>query len=343
MQRHRNPSPKSDLERRLGRRLARRGAGRRPSTVATDQGTLLWVEWGADNRVPGFNVGILGRRMDRERAWVIPAILGVTLLITFFFSLGGVAGIARQPVVSGMVLAIILVVGAPILWFTYRSFRRDPTITPVEFTPADVFGPPARDGAPMEFVGSTWKALAWAIYLAAVFSLFLNFSFREPGVCRAASLTFVVPFALWSIATLFACVVRPERLTIAQDGLTHVWLWRSRHWTWDEVRDIRMVKQNIPFVGRFLKRRPVASIYFKRYQPPGRAGGRARVSFRSIYKVNGYELASALESARAEWLTPAGESFIPVPRTWRSYFPTAIVLVVVGALMWIWYAHPCGR
>jgi hypothetical protein len=281
--------------------------------------------------------------MDRERAWVIPAISGGLMLIIAFISLGGVAGIARAPGISAIFLAVLLVIEAPLLWLTYRRYRRDPIITPVEPTQSDVFGPPELDGGPMEFVGSTWKLLAWTIYLAAIFSLFIGWSLKEPGACRVASLSLVLPFALWSMAIILACLVRPERLTIARDGLTHVWLWRTRHWSWDEIRDIRMVKRSIPFIRRFLKRSPVASIYFKTYRPPGRPGGRARVGFRSIYTVNGYELAGTLESARAEWSTPAGQAFVPVPRTWRSYLPTSLAIAAIGALMWILYAQPCGH
>jgi hypothetical protein len=281
--------------------------------------------------------------MDKERAWVIPAIVGGVLLITTFSSLGGFAGIARAPVVSAIILAIMLVVGVPWLWLTYRRYRRDPIIAPVETTRSDVFGPRPLDVAPMEFVGSTWKALARAAYLAAMFSLFTGLFFEQPGACRVAGLSFVVPLALWSVAIMLACAIKPERLSIAREGLTHVGLWRTRHWGWDEVRDIRMVKQRIPIIGRFMKRSPVASIYFKGYRPPGHAGGRARVGFRSIYKADGYELASALDSARAEWSTPAGAAFVPVPQSWRRYLPMGIMLAISGALAWIAIAHPCGH
>ena len=280
--------------------------------------------------------------MDKESAWVIPAAVGGVLLINTLFSLGGFAGIARAPAASAIVLAVVLVGGVPSLWFTYRRDRRDPIIAPVETTLVDVFGPPL-DGAPVEFVGSTWKVLARAAYVAAACSVFAGFFLEQPGVCRAAGVSFVVPLALWSVVTLLACAIKPERLTIAREGLTHVWLWSTRHWGWDEVRDIRMVKQRIPIIGRFMKRSPVASIYFKPYRPPGQTGGRARVAFRSMYKADGYEIAGALDSARAEWSTPAGAFFTPVPQTWRSYLSAGVWLAIVGALTWIAIAHPCGH
>ncbi len=232
--------------------------------------------------------------MDRERAWVIPVIAGVVMLVAAFLSLGGFAGIVRSPGYSVMSLTLMLAIYAPLLWFTYRRNRRDPIITPVQSAQSDVFGPPAIEGESMEFVGSRWKILGWAIYIIAVFGFLLGLSVPEQGVCRAVSLTLIVPFALWGVATFLACLVSPERLLLARAGLTHVWLWRTRRWGWDEVRDIRMVNSNLPFIRRFLGRRPVTSIYFRRYQPPGKGRGHARVAFRSIYRADGHEIATAL-------------------------------------------------
>lgn len=279
--------------------------------------------------------------MDRERAWVIPAIAGVVMLAAAFLSLGGFAGIARSPGYSIVSLTLMLAIYAPILWFTYRRNRRDPIITPVESVQPDVFGPPVIEGESVEFVGSRWKIFGWTIYFVAVFGFLLDLGLREQGACRVVSLTLVAPSTLWGLATLLACLVTPERLLLARDGLTHAWLWRTRRWGWDEVRDIRMVNSNLPFMGRFLGRRPVTSIYFRKYQPPGKARGYARVAFRSIYRADGHEVATALEAARVEWSTSAAETFVPVRAAWWTYVRTACVLSAMCALLWILFTHPC--
>ena len=63
--------------------------------------------------------------MDRERAWVIPVIAGVVMLVAALPGLAGFAGIASSPGYSLMSLALMLAIYAPILWFTYRrvAFR----------------------------------------------------------------------------------------------------------------------------------------------------------------------------------------------------------------------------
>ena len=162
--------------------------------------------------------------MDRERAWVIPVIAGVVMLVAAFLSLGGIAGILRSPGYSVMSLGLMLAIYAPILWFTHRRNRRNPIITPVGSVQSDVFGPPVIDRESIEFVGSRWKVLGWTIYIVAVFGFLLILGLQQKGVCRAFSLTLVVPFALWGAATFLACLVRPERLMIARDGLRRVGL-----------------------------------------------------------------------------------------------------------------------
>ena len=281
--------------------------------------------------------------MDRKRAWVIPVFSGALMLIIAFYTVGGFAGIAKNPAVSLLTLAVVIVITTPMMWLSYIKNRRQPILVEVAKIPPDVSQDIRPEHEPVILIASTWKSLLRTLFIGIVGGIFVYIGFLQPGLCRVISIAAYAPLALWSFAISAICLFLPERLTIDHSGLTYSRLWLIRHWTWDEIRDITLVKRQIPLVGWFLKRRPTASLYFKRYQPKDQLTGPAQAGFGSIWRMSGDEIAELLETARARWSTPAGLTFVRVPKTYRLYIPTALTLAIVGGIMWMWYAQPCVK
>lgn len=175
--------------------------------------------------------------------------------------------------------------------------------------------------------------------------IYVAVSLAQPGICRVVSLGAYSPFLLVGLFISVTPVVKPERLVLARDGLTYSAPWRKRHWSWDEIRDIKLVKSQspIPFVRWFWRARPASSIYFTVFQPPGHARGPARYALRSVWAFTGDEVASLLETARRRWSTPAGVGFVPAPGLYGEYMRTGLPLAVVFGTLWMWYAQPCAR
>jgi hypothetical protein len=265
------------------------------------------------------------------------------MLIVSFSAVGGFAGIAKNPLVSLLVLAVVAAITVPMMWLSYISNRRQPILVEIEKASSDA----AQDGRlahePTILRASTGKVAFRTIFIVVAAATFLYIGFLQPGVCRVISIAAYAPLLLWSFAISALCLFVPERLVIEPAGLTHARLWLVRHWTWDEVRDIKLVKQQIPLIGWFVKRRPSMSLYFRRYQPEGHATGPALGGFESIWRMSGDEVADLLERARARWSTPAGASFVPVPKTYRLYIRTIITFALIGGVTWMWYAQPCAK
>lgn len=281
--------------------------------------------------------------MDRKRAWMVPAFCGAAMIVIFFTSQGGLAGLAREPEVSFAVFAILVLISAPMLWLNYRRMRRDPILVPVApsepATPADV----RLKNPPIILIASRWKTAARCVQIVIISVLFIAVSLAQPGVCRLVSLVSYGPVVLWSFAVSVMGLWLPQRLELRPEGLTHVWLWRERNWTWNELRDLTLVKSQIPIFGWIFKNRPTSGLYFKRYQPEGHAFGAARAGFSSVWRESGQEVSKLLEAARIKWSTPAGNAFVPVPMRFRSYLWTGAVLAIMAGVVWMWMAQPCAN
>ena len=178
--------------------------------------------------------------------------------------------------------------------------RRDPIIVSVGEVASVLTANDRLRQPPIVLTAARWKTLLRVIYIAFVGSIFIAISFLQPGVCRAVSLAAYAPLVIWSFGTAAICLWRPERLELRPEGLRHVWLWLDRRWTWNELRDITLIKRQIPFFGWLFRKRPTVSLYFKRYQPAGQATGPARAGVRSVWSESGEDVAQLLGDSEGQ-------------------------------------------
>ncbi len=281
--------------------------------------------------------------MDRDHAWVIPALTGLIMLGCIYAALGGSAGVSRDPGVSLAAAAIMVAITVPLLWLTYRRLRRQPIIVPITETKPNISLAEQLNYPPVVLMASRWKLLGRATFAGVVTAIFIGISLAQPGVCRVVSVGLLGPFLIWAFLLWALSLWRPNRLTLAPEGLSHQTIWTAHHWTWDEVRDIRLAKRNIPFIGGFFKKRPTASVLFKRYQPEGQIGGAAQVGVLSIWKMSGDDLAALMEAARSKWSTPEGTSYVPIRGFFKTYYPIIAIMALMAGLYWMWFTQPCAH
>jgi len=157
--------------------------------------------------------------MDRKRAWVIPLITGATTLVIFFFSQGGVAGMARNPTVTFAVFAALVLIETPLLWLNYRRIRRDPILVPVAEMPPSTAGVFGEAELPAALTASRWKIAVRIVYILIGGGAFLCIGLVQPGVCRTVSLVGYMPLILWNLGLTLLCLWAPEHLFLQEDGL----------------------------------------------------------------------------------------------------------------------------
>ena len=279
--------------------------------------------------------------MDRRAAIGVLVVSNVMLLMIWFFGGGGIAGIASDPFVQLSVLGIIVLISIPVSWLSYRRMMRNPIVVaagePMPATLAQV----RLDHAPVTLIAERWKVVAWTVYVLAAAAIVVAIGWLQPGVCRMISVAGAVALFFWPLASFTVCVFTLPTLTLSRDGLSMATAWQVRSWSWDEIRDIRITKGTVPFVGRFLRKRPSQGIYFRRFRPADRLTGPAQAGFRAIWNLSGDELGAVLNSARERWSTSLGKSYIPVPKTWRTYVAVTLRLAAIAGILWLWYSQPC--
>jgi len=286
-----------------------------------------------------------GADMDRKTAWVVPAFAGVVMLVICFNTVGGFNGIARSPGVSLGVFAIVLVIAGSLGWRDYRRLRDDPIM--VEVAEAE----PGRDLShrldqpPVVLVASRLKSSVRPAFMVAFGAIWVGLSLAQPGVCRVVSLTAYLPFLMIAFVMSVSCVLKPERIALAPEGLTYLAPWGNRHWSWDQIREIKLVKTqiSIPFIRWFRKGRPSRGIYFKVFYPAGAVRRRSRYGLGPVWRYSGDELALLLEAARTKWSTSAAAELLPPPWFDLSRLHTIVLMMVCFGTVWMWYAQPCAR
>jgi hypothetical protein len=276
--------------------------------------------------------------MERRTAIAVVALSNIILVVSWFMIAGGVAGIVKDPLVQLSALAVMVLICAPISWLTYRRMLRNPIAVAAGTASPEAVARMGLDHAPAAFAAERWKVLISTLYILAIAAIFATVGLLQPGVCRTASLAATVALFGWPIVSWAASLFVLPALTISRDGLTYANAWRSRTWAWDEIRDIKVSKPNLRFLGRLSE-----GVYFRRYQPPDHLEGPARAGFRAMWAMSGDELGALLNTARERWSTPLGASFVPVPTRWRAYVPMVIRMGVIAGMLWLWYAQPCGR
>ncbi len=281
--------------------------------------------------------------MERRTAIGVLVACNVMLLVIWFFSGGGIAGIANDLFVQLTVLGIAVVISVPISWLTYRRMMRNPIVVAAGEPSPTALAQVDLDHAPVTLVAERWKVIVSTLYGLAIAAIFVTIGAVQPGVCRVISVAGLVALFFWPLVSFAVCIFILPTLTLSRDGLSMKTPWWTRSWTWDEIRDIKITKVTIPFVGRLFARRPDQSIYFRRFQPSDRLTGPAQAGFRAMWSLKGEELGAVLNAARERWSTSLGQSYVPVPKTWRTYIAVTLRLAVTAGILWLWYAQPCQR
>ena len=285
--------------------------------------------------------------MTGKNAWIVLALSGAVMLGCWFYSVGGVAGIANDPVIALSVLAIMVVIAIPIYWLSYRRWRRYPLLVEVPETPVSAPNDARFEQVPLVLAASRWKILAWIIVTGAFLAFILAIGNAQPGVCRAVSLLALGPLFVWNFFSWLILLFTIPRLIFSADGLALETPWRSRRWTWDEIGQVRVAKTYVPIpIIAWLAKgggRVSLSVSFKRRAPDGNTVGIPQAGFRSIWKLSGEDLGELVNSARRRWSSSAAASWQPVRASvsyyLRAYAPMALIALFFAVL----YMHPCGR
>jgi len=276
--------------------------------------------------------------MNQNRSWLIPALAGAFVLLAAYQKLGGLEGIQRDPTMSLSVVGIMTLIFAPILWLSYRRQKRAPMLVELE-KPA----PNSDDGAntmiaSQVIVASRWKAAVKCLLLIPVMVVIVLLGLAQHSLCQIAIMAVLASLLLGGVIVTAASVLFPGRLVIAAEGLTHKQAWRTRRWSWNEVRHVTCVHTSMPFTQIRLS----AGVMFQRYAPADSARGAWRQVFRSSWPMGDDKLADRLNQARARWSTNEGASFVPVPKSPLYYVRTAIIYVAIGLMLWVLIASPCS-
>lgn len=280
--------------------------------------------------------------MDKRSALGVTVLCAAVLIWVYFTSAAGPASFEQDPKIGLATLAILLLIAVPSLWWAYRRARRNPTVVRIEEQAAVASTQGSLD-KPVVLTASRWKILAYTVFLAGFGALGAGFLFQQTGVCRAAGAVTILPFLAWNGFIWAWYLLKPPQITLSSDGLNYTAANTSKHWRWDEVRDVAVQKIGVPGVfGWFIKRRPSLFVTFRRYSPPSAADGPPTGAFRSFWKMSGEDLGALLTAAHVKWSTRDGKEMIPVPKTYRYYLRTAVLVAIIIGLLWMMETSPCG-
>ena len=184
--------------------------------------------------------------MTGKNAWIVLALTGTLILGCWIYSVGGVAGIAKDPVIAFSVLAIMGVIAVPIFWLNYRRWRHFPLIEELPEAEADTPKDARLEQTPLVLVASRLKILAWTVVSGAFLVFIVTAGYAQPGVCRTVSLLALGPLFVWTFLSWLTLVFVTPRLIFSVDGLTLETPWRSRRWVWNEIGQVKVAKTYVP-------------------------------------------------------------------------------------------------
>ena len=253
-----------------------------------------------------------------------------------YHSLQNAEGVLRDPVMSLMFIGVCVLIAVPVLLFQYRRQQREPIHVEIE-DPAQGAPSDARlDSAPVVLVASRGKVAILLIAAIASIGLLALFMWGQPGVCRVAGIGSLVPFVVFAIVFAALGLLKPERLEIAHQGLTHVTFWRLSFWSWDEIRNITVIK------ARMFGSTWTSGIWFNRFADTASSPGPAHPALRPVWPIASDELAALLNEARLRWSSARGPTLVPVKTPIADRILAALPFVPMGLLVWLMIAHPCG-
>jgi hypothetical protein len=234
------------------------------------------------------------------------------------------------------VIGIVVATALPFLWFRYRRLKREPIYEEVRDP-----GPTAQSGGqldktPLVFAASRIKVITLLAFSVLTFSVGAMWLWAQPGVCRVIGIATTAPFMAFALMMAVVGAIVKERLEITPQGLTHSTFWRSRSWSWDEIRNITLLKlRGFGFAW-------TSGIVFNRFSSDRYATGQARVMLRPIWPIASDKLAELLNVARLRWSSSKGASFVPVKKGVSHYLPLAITWLIVGIVLYLIIGRPCG-
>ena len=272
----------------------------------------------------------------KNRPFLIIALAAAVIVWSLYQSLGGIEGMQRDPTVSLGVIGIVVLISVPFFWFRYHRLQREPIYEAVR-DPEPTAPPDSQlDRTPLVFVASRLKILGLLLFSVLAFSVVALMLWTQPGVCGVVGIATTAPFIVFTLAMAVIGLVVLERLEITPEGLKHSTFWRSRLWSWDEIRDLTLIK------GRAFGLSWTSGIVFNRFSSDRYASGPARIMLRPTWPMASDKLADMLNRARLRWSSPKASEFVPVRKGLSHYLPAALAWLFVGIMLYLLIGRPCA-
>jgi hypothetical protein len=272
----------------------------------------------------------------KNRPFLIIALAAAIIVWALYQSLGGIEGIRRNPSVSLGVIGIVVLIAIPFFWFRYRRLKREPIYEEVR-DPEPTAPPDSQlDKTPLVLAASRLKILALLILSVLAFSFVALMLWTQPGVCGVIGVATTAPFIAFTLVMAVIGLVVLERLEITPQGLKHSTFWRTRFWSWDEIRNLTLIK------GRAFGFAWTSGIVFNRFAADRYTTGPARVMLRPTWSMASDKLADLLNRARLRWSSAKTSTFEPVQKRLSDDFPAALAWLFVGVMLVLLIGRPCA-
>lgn len=271
----------------------------------------------------------------KNRPLLIVALAAIVVLWSMFHSLGGVEGIRRDPSIAAFAFCFVLLALIPFFWFQYRRLQREPMYEAVS---DNQIAPPndPLERTPTILVASRLKNLVLLLVSVVGFSFGALLFWRQPGLCGIAGIASTAPIMAFALTIGVAGLISRERLEITRQGLKHTTFWRSQSWSWDQIRDLTLIK------ARGFGFSWTSGIAFNVFSSDPYASGPARVTLRPTWPIASNELADMLNRARLQWSSATAAHLYPVRKNWMHYLPMALTWLYAGGAVLLYMGRPCG-